>query len=73
MNLSLQVFVPEMSISSSFPKTRVDIEREIGIKDGDNSKPLLLKLIEQVKFGPSSSSDPFQPVKAAEKWSSGFE
>lgn len=52
MSLSLQVFVPEMSISSSFPKTRPEMEREIGVADrGDNSKPLLLKLIEQVKYG----------------------
>jgi hypothetical protein len=47
MSLSLQVFVPEMSISSNFPKTRPEMEREIGVSDrGDNSKPLLLKLIE---------------------------
>jgi hypothetical protein len=61
MNLSLQVFVPEMSIGSAFPKTRIEMEREIGIKDADPSKPLLLKLIENAKFGPSAggSSDPF--------------
>ena len=27
------------------------MEREIGISDKDQSKPLLLKIIEQVKFG----------------------
>lgn len=47
MNLSLQVYEPEMSLGTSFPKTRSEIEREIGISDrGDSSKPLLLKLIE---------------------------
>ncbi len=51
-----------MSIGSAFPKTRNEIEREMGIKDDDNSKPLLLKLVEQIKFGPSTgvgASDPF--------------
>jgi hypothetical protein len=35
MNLSLQVYVPEMSIGSAFPKTRMEMEREIGLKDND--------------------------------------
>jgi hypothetical protein len=43
MNLSLQVFVPEMSLGSAFPKTRVEMEREIGVRNGDPSKPLLLQ------------------------------
>lgn len=45
MNYSLQVFVPEMSLSNQLPKTRFDIEREIGLNK-DQAKPLLLKLIE---------------------------
>ncbi len=53
MKLSLQVFEPEMSLgTTSFKKSRSDIEREVGIGEaGDASKPLLLKLIEQVKYG----------------------
>jgi len=51
MEHSLHVFVPEMSLSEDFPKRRQDMEREIGITEKDQSKPLLLKLIEMVKFG----------------------
>ena len=51
MEHSLHVFVPEMSLSPDFPKSRSQIEREVGISDKDQSKPLLLKLIEQIKFG----------------------
>ena len=51
MKHSLNVFVPEMSLSEDFPKRREEIEREIGIQDRDASKPLLLRLIEQIKFG----------------------
>ncbi len=48
MNLSLQVFEPEMSISTGFPKTRMELERELGVKSAmsDPSKPLLLTLLE---------------------------
>jgi hypothetical protein len=47
MTYSLGVFTPEMSMSSAFPKSRSEIEREVGIgSTGDTSKPLLLKLIE---------------------------
>ena len=51
MEHSLHVFVPEMSLSQDFPKSKQEMEREIGISDRDASKPLLLRLIEQVKFG----------------------
>jgi hypothetical protein len=51
MEHSLHVFVPEMSLSEDFPKRRQEMEREIGIVDKDQSKPLLLKLVEQIKFG----------------------
>ena len=51
MKHSLHVFVPEMSLSADFPKSKQEMEREIGIGDKDASKPLLLRLIEQVKFG----------------------
>ena len=48
MNLSLQVFVPEMSLSSEFPKTRSEMEKELGLRSDsrDPSKPLLLLLLE---------------------------
>jgi hypothetical protein len=46
MKHSLNVFVPEMSLSDDFPKQKEEIEREIGIADRDASKPLLLRLIE---------------------------
>jgi hypothetical protein len=48
MNLSLQVFVPEMSISQDFHKSRSEMERELGLKPAlsDPSKPLLLLLLE---------------------------
>ena len=59
MQHSLHVFVPEMSLSEDFPKAKREIEAEVGIADKDVSKPLLLRLIEQVKFGaPVTSSDP---------------
>lgn len=51
MNHSMKVFVPEMSLSEDFVKHRDEIEREIGIVDRDASKPLLLKLVEHIKFG----------------------
>jgi len=58
MKHSLQVFVPEMSLSDDFPKTKEEMEREIGIADRDASKPLLLRLIEQVKFGAPPATNP---------------
>ena len=53
MEHSIHVFEPEMSLDGPgmFPKDRRTIEREIGMTDQDESKPLLLKLIEQIKFG----------------------
>ena len=51
MKHSLHVFIPEMSLSEDFPKPTGEIEREIGLADRDASKPLLLRLLEQVKFG----------------------
>lgn len=53
----MHVFVPEMSLSEDFPKTKQEIEREVGIADRDASKPLLLRLIEQVKFGAPVTSN----------------
>ena len=56
MKHSLHVFVPEMSLSEDYPKQKSEIEREIGIADRDESKPLLLRLIEQLKFGGAAPS-----------------
>lgn len=77
MNLSLQVFEPEMSLGQAFPKSRSEIEREVGVQErGDNSKPLLLKLIEQIKYG-AASAEPIAIVKKPQDglsmWSSGIE
>ena len=72
MNLSLQVFVPEMSLGTQFPKSRSEVEREIGLDGADNSKPLLLRLIEQAKYG-----DPVTVKKSnlenANAWTTNFE
>jgi len=58
MKHSLHVFVPEMSLSD-FQKSNQEMERELGIADRDASKPLLLRIIEQVKFGaPADSNQP---------------
>jgi hypothetical protein len=48
MNLSMKVFVPEMSLSEDFPKSRSEMERELNLKPSqtDPSKPLLLLLLE---------------------------
>ena len=32
MNLSMKIFVPEMSLSEEFPKSRSEMERELGLK-----------------------------------------
>jgi hypothetical protein len=32
MNLSMKIFVPEMSLSEDFPKSRTEMERELGLK-----------------------------------------
>jgi len=50
MNLSLQVFEPEMSISTGSPKTRNELERELGVDQTDSSKPILLELLEKFKY-----------------------
>ena len=45
-----------MSLSEDFPKPKGEIEREVGLGDRDASKPLLLRLLEQVKFGGGAPS-----------------
>lgn len=61
MNLSLQVFEPEMSISTGFPKTRSELERELGVDQTDPSKPMLLELLEKFKYQGAGS------IKGGEK------
>lgn len=55
------------------------MEREIGISDsGDSSKPLLLKLLEQIKYGDASDNPVTVKKENVENanpnmWSSNFE
>lgn len=59
MDFSLQVFVPEMSLTTQLPKSRWEIERELGFSSGgDSAKPLLLRVLEQVKYGMVSEMQP---------------
>ena len=74
MEHTLHVFVPEMSLSEDFPKPRLAMEKEIGMTDKDSSKPLLLKLIEMVKFGArpagtlqSTDYSPSEPIYHSDK------
>ena len=49
-----------MSLSSSFPKQRSEVERELGFGSqisGDKSKPLLLVLLEQFKYSSLGMND----------------
>jgi hypothetical protein len=78
MNFSLQVYVPEMSLGNQLPKTRQEMEREMGIQDKDQSKPLLLKLIESFKYGSGKGDMDPVTVKKTEfdnpnLWASSFE
>ena len=63
------------------PKTRLDLEREIGMSK-DQSKPLLLKLIESVKYGGCGMGNDIDPQTVIKKseindnnnmWASQFE
>ena len=49
----MSVFVPEMSLHADFPKTRDQMTLECGLaRSQDNdSKPLLLNLVEKVRVG----------------------
>jgi len=53
------------------------MERELGIRDNsDSSKPLLLKLLEQVKYGPVSDEVAYPKSSGMESfkgWSSNVE
>jgi hypothetical protein len=39
-----------MSLSTGFPKTRSELERELGVDHTDSSKPILLELLEKFKY-----------------------
>jgi len=61
MEHTLSVFMPEMSLHSGFPKSRDEMARECGIAKAqdDESKPLLLKVVEKVRvgdYGPGATS-----------------
>ena len=53
MEHTLSVFIPEMSLHADFPKRREEMARECGIgrSDYDESKPLLLSMVEKVRVG----------------------
>lgn len=46
-----------MSISTGFPKTRNELERELGVDQTDSSKPLLLELLEKFKYQGAGSNN----------------
>jgi hypothetical protein len=50
-----------MSISTGFPKTRSELERELGVEQTDPSKPMLLELLEKFKYQGAGS------IKGGEK------
>jgi hypothetical protein len=53
MEHTLGVFVPEMSLASDFPKSRNEMAAQCGFSKSqdDESKPLILRLIEKVRIG----------------------
>ena len=53
MEHTLSVFIPEMSLHADFPKRKEEMARECGIgrSDYDESKPLLLSMVEKVRVG----------------------
>jgi len=60
MEHTLSVFIPEMSLHADFPKGRDEMARECGLSRGmdDDSKPLMLRLIEKVRVGEFSAQKP---------------
>lgn len=45
-----------MSISTGLPKTRNELERELGVEQTDSTKPLLLELLEKYKYQGAGSN-----------------
>lgn len=62
MEHTLSVFVPEMSLHADFPKKREEMMRECGMNRGEDqdSKPLILNMVEKVRFGDYGQSQ--QPM-----------
>jgi len=61
MEHTLSVFIPEMSLHADFPKQRDQMVRECGFSrsQDDESKPLILRLVEKVRigdFGPAAAN-----------------
>ena len=62
MEHTLSVFLPEMSLHADFPKQRDQMVRECGFtrSQDDESKPLILRLVEKVRigdFGPAAAAN----------------
>ena len=53
MEHTLSVFIPEMNLPRDFPKRKEEMARECGISrnDYDDSKPLVLSMVEKVRIG----------------------
>lgn len=58
MEHTLSVFVPEMSLHPDFKKQRDEMTRECGLSrnQDDESKPLILRLVEKVRVGDFGNS-----------------
>lgn len=71
MEHTLSVFMPEMSLHSGFPKSREEMARECGIarSQDDESKPLILKMVEKVRvgdYGPGATSSAQKSMQSQE-------
>jgi hypothetical protein len=74
MEHTLSVFVPEMSLHSDFTKQREEMVRECGFSKSqdDESKPLILRLVEKVRIGdlaPPGSSAKKGSMNGSEEFS----
>lgn len=58
MEHTLSVFIPEMSLHADFPKSRDQMVRECGFtrSQDDETKPLILRLVEKVRIGDFSTN-----------------
>ena len=71
MEHTLSVFMPEMSLSHGFPKSRDEMARECGLSKSqdDESKPLLLTVVEKVRvgdYGPGAGSSAQKSMQSQE-------
>ena len=53
MEHTLSVFVPEMGLTTDFPKSRSSMATECNLskKEDDTTKPLILNMVEKVRVG----------------------